>query len=454
MTTLSEGQHISLEGIITRIMREQYEINDGSLSYVIATNERLSLGDVIKIDGVVESATGLRISAEKIENLPIAEAKQKTDEIKKKILENIKINDTELLVKDEITEALKPEFIEMAKYLLLAQKLNRFILLRFHGDADGISAAFAITKFLRCKAEQQNAAIYSTRDAVRDLNTFNYQYAPLAVFVDFGASQESIEALKLLHSAGVEIIIIDHHPPVDEVSGIAVLLSPWQINDDPTSSQYPAGYLACEIAQVAGIKNMAELARISCAGDKSKIIDVDDSDKDKALVLDFLAIYSSYGNNLDFYRNAIENPELFKSILQQAKDKMKNLYESAIKLMKKHNAGELALYVVELDNIIKEQEFPSRGKVVTMISENLGNERPVMVVGYGKKTIVIRLNQMAADAGYAADQLISELKVSMKNFIESGGGHTKAAAIRTHEGYVKSVCEALVQLIKEKPQQI
>ncbi len=448
MTTLSEGQRISIEGIVTRTMREQYEINDGSLSYVILTNERLSLGDIVKVEGLMEENT--RVNAQSVAVLPIAEAKQKSDEIKKKILENIKVNDIELLVKDETAEALKPEFIEMAKYLLLAQKLNRFILLRFHSDADGISAAFALTKFLRCRAEQQNAAIYNTRDAIRDLNTFNYQYAPLAVFVDFGASQESIEALKLLHSAGVEIIIIDHHPPVDEVTGLGILLSPWQVNDDPASSQYPAGYLACEIARVAGVENIDYLAKISCAGDKSNIIDVDETDKDKALVLDFLAIYSGYGNNLDFYRNAIENPELFKSILQQAKDKMKSIYEAAIKLMKKHNAGELAVYVIELDNMIKEQEFPSRGKIVTMVSENLGNERPVMVVGYGKKTIVIRLNQMAADAGYGADRLISELKVNMKDFIESGGGHTKAAAIRTHEGYAKSVCDALVEMIKSK----
>jgi len=447
MTTLSQGQRINLEGIVTRIMRSAYEINDGSLSYNIATSERLSLGDVVKIVGIVE---GDVINTQSITILPIAEAKQRSDEIKKKMLENIKVNDIELLVNDEVTQALKPEFMEMAKYLLLAQKLNRSILLRFHSDADGISAAFAITKFLRCKAEQQNAAIYNTRDAIRDLNNLNYQYAPLAVFVDFGASQESIEALKLLHSAGVEIIIIDHHPPVDEVTGLGILLSPWQVHDDPASSQYPAGYLACEIARAAGIEGIDYLAKISCAGDKSKIIEIDEIDKDKALVLDFLAIYSGYGNNLDFYRNAIENNDLFKSVLQQAKDKMKNIYETAIKLMKKHNAGELALYVVELDNIIKEQEFPSRGKIVTMISETLGNERPIIILGYGKKTIVIRLNQLAADAGYSAEQLISELKVSMKDFIESGGGHTKAAAIRTQEGYAKSVCDALVELIKSK----
>src|SRR3989338_495597 len=102
MTTLSQGQRINLEGIVTRIMRSAYEINDGSLSYNIATSERLSLGDVVKIVGIVE---GDVINTQSITILPIAEAKQRSDEIKKKMLENIKVNDIELLVNDEVTQA-------------------------------------------------------------------------------------------------------------------------------------------------------------------------------------------------------------------------------------------------------------------------------------------------------------------------------------------------------------
>ena len=355
MTTLTEGQRISVEGIVTKANRVLYYINDGNTSYIISTSERLSLGEVVKVDGIVESVADqngqreLRIKSDKVSSAPIAEAKQKSEEIKGKVLNNIKIPDLELMVKDDITDALKPEFREMAKYLLLAQRLNRFILLRFHGDADGISAAFALTKFLRCRAEQQNAAIYNTRDAIRDLNTLNYEYAPLAVFVDFGASRESIEALKLLHSAGVEIVIIDHHPPVDEISGFAIFLSPWQVNDDQISSQYPAGYLASEIARLAvedRLEEFESITRISCAGDKSKIIAIGQEDVDKALVLDFLAIYSGYGNNLDFYKNVLDNHELFKSILLQAKDKMKQIYEAAVKLMKKHSAVHLKMNTV------------------------------------------------------------------------------------------------------------
>lgn len=453
MVSLTEGQRIRIEGLVTRSMygRALYEINDGSLAYNISTKERLALGDVIHCEGVIESISEPHVICDRAEVLAAPEAKEKADIIKKKMLGAMSVRESGLFVKDEITEKLKPKFIELAKYLMLAKRLGRSILLRFHSDADGISAAFALTRFLRCRAEQQNAAIYHARDAIRDLNALSYEYAPLAVFVDFGASEESTEALKLLKAGGVELVIIDHHPPADGIEEIVdVFLSPWQVSNEASASQYAAGYLACEIAGAACNENeeLEELARISCAGDKSRIMQITETDISKALVLDFLAVYSGYGNNLDFYRNVLANEELFMSVLQQAKDKMSQISGAAMKTAKKYNIGELALYVLELDQIIKEHEFPSRGKIVTMISENLGNECAIIVLGYGKKTIIIRLNQMAADAGYSAEHMISELKISMKDFIESGGGHAKAAAIRTHEGYAKSVCDALVEAIK------
>ena len=113
--TTSEGQVIEVDGIVTRAMpnRALYEINDGSVSYAIATNENFSLGDVIRVNGIIESIADLRIKASNITR------SDKGNEIKQKMLANIAVSDVELLVNDEVTKGLKPEFIEMAKYLLL-----------------------------------------------------------------------------------------------------------------------------------------------------------------------------------------------------------------------------------------------------------------------------------------------------------------------------------------------
>ena len=451
MRTLILGQRVELIALVTRSMGNTYEVTDGLLVYRITIKEAIAVGEVISIHGIVEELSDLRIKCEKIDHLLDEEKQKKGYEIKEKMRAEIKITERELMVQDSLMQEIKPQLIELTKHLLLAKKLNRFILLRYHGDADGISGACAITSFLRAKAEQQNAAVYSTREAIKDLNFLANEYQPLALFIDFGAGKESIEAFKLLKGAGVEIIVIDHHPPAEEIEEtVDFFLSPWQIESEEIVSQYTAGYLACEVAGFAGIEKLEEYARMSCAGDKSTILPITEDDKDRALVIDFIAMYSGFGNNLEFYKNTLKNQDLFHSILQQAKEKIHQVREAAVKIMQKQQCGEIAIYSIELDELIKEHEFPSRGKVATMIFEHIGNERPSLVIGYGKKSVILRANQLAVEEGFAVDRLISEIKSSMKNFIESGGGHARAAAIRTREGFSKTVAEGLIALIRQK----
>ncbi len=455
MLTFIQGQRVKVTGLVIRAGASSFDITDGIMTLGIFGKPPPVAGEVVSLAGVVEDITNLRVRADMLEVLAGDESEEKKGEILEKLRNGIVLAEHDLMVQDKIMEELKPQFSELARHLLVAKKLNRYILLRFHNDADGIASAFALTSFLRCRAEQQNAAVYSTRDAVRDLNTLANEHAPLALFADFGASKESLEAIRLLKAAGVEIIIIDHHPPAEEVEEtVDFFLSPWRIDTDEAVSQYTAGYMAAELARLTGTEGMEEYARISCAGDKSTILPIAQEDKDRALVIDFLAMYASYGNNLDFYKNVLRNEELFKSILQQAKEKMRQVSDAAMKLLKKHPCGEIAVYSVELEGLVKEHEFPSRGKVATMIFENIGNERPSIILGYGKRTLILRVNGLAVEAGFAADRLISEIKVTMKDFIESGGGHAKAAAVRTREGFSKTIGEALITRIKQKASEI
>ena len=61
-----------------------------------------------------------------------------------------------LLVEDELTKKMKPKIKKLAEVLKSARDEGRFILLRFHHDADGISGAFALSEVLRFSAQQQN----------------------------------------------------------------------------------------------------------------------------------------------------------------------------------------------------------------------------------------------------------------------------------------------------------
>lgn len=439
----------NLEALIVRVNRSRdgfyLNITDGLNNFNLFSNEFFQNGETIKVSGSIDAYDPGKLHPKLIER-----CQSKYSEIEKILVENTKVEEIELLVKDKVMEELKPSLIQAVKKLLVAQKLGRFIFLKFHNDADGISGAVSLTKFIRCQTFQQNSAVYSDGDAIKDLSIFHHEYRPLLVLLDFGANPESEGGLKLLKASSVETLIIDHHPPSEKINQLCSLfVSPWTISTDESTSRFPAGYLGVEMARLAGVKNIEYLAGISCAGDKSTIIEIKQEEKDKALVIDYMATYASYGNNLQFYESVLTKEELFYSMLYQAQEKIASIVADVQKNIKEKQIGELVVKMIELDNPMKKYDFPSRGKITTYIFEQLSSEKPLMVLGYGNKTVIFRLNEQAVKSGYAADKIIEKVKTSMKDFIESGGGHAKAAAIRAKEGYAKTIVDEILNILSQ-----
>jgi len=355
----------------------------------------------------------------------------------------------EPLVKDGMTEKLAPKIKRLAALLSEAKAKNRFILLRFHHDADGISGAFALMGVLRFQPYQQNAAVYSVKDAIRDLSNIQHEDKPLVILLDFGMNQESEEGLGLLRAGGAEVIVIDHHPPSASAMGRAdFFLTPWEFSGDESASRYVAGYLAAEVARACGSDAKA-YAKIACAGDKSGILELDDEDRKKALVLDYLAAHSGFGNNLRFYRNVLSNPELFDSMFRQADEKINEAADKAMRAMKERKQGDVSVYLVGLEKVVRKGEFPNRSKVTTRVFDRLKENTPgpLVVLGIGERTIIMRLDQAAADRGLGADKLAKKMLETMRDFTESGGGHAKAGAIRVKEGFANAVVDEIVKLV-------
>ncbi len=459
-------QQIVLEGLVTRSISAS-----GSYTYTIITydgaifefisSEFIAVGSAVKSTGFIAD-DGL-VHSQKIELLSPQRVSDLLAVIEQKVLDSIKLNDRELLVNDEVMNTLKPNIILLAKKLLATNKLNRFVLLRFHNDADGIAGAIALTSFMKCRTFQQNSAIYDTGNAINDLSLLQWTWKPLLVLLDFGSNKESIAGLKLVQASGAEIIIIDHHPPSEKIneSGINFLNS-WSASksDDETCededlSKYTAGYIACEITRIAnsGViqdEEIRQLAAIACAGDKSKILEVRQSHKDSALVLDFIAAYSRYGNSLEFYKSVLKNSELFNSILIQANEQISGMRKAARLTIKEKRINGLCVYILDLENLGKEDYFPSKGKVTTSIFELLIEEKPndpILVIGYGLRSVILRFNDIAEKQGFAANELIEKIKITMKNFVDSGGGHRKAGAVRTKTGFGKDVVEEILRAL-------
>jgi len=429
------------------VSRVRYERNgcsctltDGKEEYRFQSSESLSAGTPVAVEGEVK---GKDIDATVVVML----SEEKADEAIRNVEANLKsslvVPPGPALLKDEITERLWDSIKDAALELLCARKLGRNALLRFHGDADGISGAFALTGVLRCKAFQQNSAVYGIRDALRDISTVGQEGRALVILLDFASNDESQEAVGLLKAAGIKVLVIDHHPPGQ--SPPENLLNPLMIS--PGTSRYTAGYLACEVAIACGMdaERGRELAKIACTGDKSDIIEHTDEDRKKAMVLDYLAAHISFGNNLDFYRKVMGNKSLFASIAQQAKESIEEAADKAMAKMKKTTEDGLEIAAFPLDGIVTKGEWPPAGKITTCIFERLSRDSPLFCIGYTENSLIMRLNAAAAEKGLSANELARSIRESMEDFVVGGGGHDRAGAIRVKSGFARDVLNELLR---------
>ncbi len=450
MITFSEGQEIELKGVITYSRQSgaerKYFFRTGEASFNFRSRQSFANGDAIILKGVFEDLADFVVRPVDIKILEGDEAGSTYKEVEKKIISGLE--DKPLISENSVSMALKEKIKETAGKLVAAKELNRYILVRFHGDADGIAGAIALRKVLRFRAYQQNSAIYTPRDAVNDLGNLHNESKPLVVLLDFSSNRESIDGLKLLRAGAIETMIIDHHPMHEEIKEFTgLLLSPW-LTGVEDASKYTAGYLASEIANLCGAENAASFASIACAGDKSDIMPVGEEEKKTALVLDYLAAHTSFGNSLDFYEDVLQNRELFSSIWQQASEKINNALAEALARLKKSEKNGISIYIVPLDGIVAHGEFPNRSKVTTAVFEHFRTDSPMVTIGYGKRTVITRGNNAFLERGLSFSDIIKKVSADMKDFVSGGGGHAKAAAMRVEEGYEKSVVDRLIEELK------
>ncbi|MBI5224119.1 hypothetical protein HY990_06895 [Candidatus Micrarchaeota archaeon] len=445
---------IEIEGIVTRIGRsysseKTYIVSDGKTEFQIGTREYIPLGTAVKVIGEL---SGEKIIARKIETLMGEIAKDAIQRINEQITNTINVPSTLEIVKNETTVKFYPKMKEMTLRLICARKLNRPTIVRFHGDADGICSALAITSIINAKTYQQNSAIYNVKDALFDIENIGQETNPLAVFVDFGSGEKNLEAIKLLKAAGIEVLIIDHHPFVE--SQYAHLFNPLAF--DPNSSKYCCGYLCAEIAILAGAPKdkMLDLAKTAAAGDKSDILEIGEKEVTKALVLDFLSAHASFGNKLEFYKNVLAKEDLFNSLAKQAEEEISEASRKIIRSeVKRVNAGTIEIVSFCLNSFITKGEWPPSSKITTRIFEIIVKETPevpIICLGYNERTIIIRINERGAKMGLDSNKIAQDILEIMPDFVEGGGGHIRAGAIRVREGFVREVLGQIIKRIEER----
>ena len=441
MKEFSLGDDVSFAGVVvsTRYVRGRAEhtlhIGDGKV--VFNSDKNILKGEEYEISGKVSGFFPLQVELSEIKK---AEGAYET--VLEKIESKSELNG--FLDENDVTQNLKEPFVKIAKRLLSAKELHRSILLRFHNDADGIAGAFALNESIKSKSIQQNSAIYSQKDVVNDMSYLYHEWKPLVVLLDFGSNEKSAKSLELLRASGAEIIVIDHHPIYKETLKIPHLfISPWLL-DIKMPSKYTAGYLASEISHLLG-GDTEKYARIACAGDKSEIMPPSEDDVETALVLDYLAANTVYGNNLAFYKEVLRKQELFSSIYLQAKEGIESASEKAMNGIKKREKGGFDIYLFSLSGIVIQGEFPNRSKVTTAVFDKMNTNKPTIVIGYAGGTLILRANKEAVEKGLDLPKIISYVSENFSDIVLGGGGHTVAAAMRVQPDYEQTIIDALVE---------
>lgn len=420
----------------------EYLFSDGTLEYRVFSKEYLAVGSVYELTC---DSKGNSFNLINHAQKSLSDSKKLYAQICEKLESKLSVSSS-LLLENETTLKFRPKLVEIAKKLFVAKKLSRPILLRFHGDADGISSAIALSSFISSRAYQQNSAIYSVKDALFDIDQLGQDPNPLVIFVDFGCAKLNLEGISILSSAGIEVIVVDHHPYEQKLP----ILYFNSVDYSENGSKYPAGYLCSEIANLLGVskETLIDLSKTACAGDKSDILPLEKQNIAKALVLDFLAAHASFGNKLDFYKSVLQKEELFTSLFNRASEEIIAASAKARRTIKETKISNTRFFIFSLEDSVTKGEWPPSSKVTTFIFEELVKENPndpIVCIGTNPRTLILRISDAAIAEGFETNSIAQKLKFAMPDFVESGGGHAKAGAIRVKEGFVSEVLRHLLR---------
>lgn len=452
---MNSSNLVKLQGLIIKMRNVRdtglfvYTLHNGKNELNFLSKDFFLIGESIEVFCMKK---GKDLAAQKIEKIPDMYPK-----IEAKLMANIKFKKTWFFDSNLNTlKKIKNDFEKIAKKLFAANLLRRFIVVKFHNDADGISSALILKSFLNAQYLQQNSVVYTMQNGLGDVEKMSQEFKPLLVLLDFGTNEESIKGLELAKKAGIEIISIDHHPfNSDKPVFLELSLNPWKSKsiEDWDYSKYTTGFLCSVIAKMLGLKTKG-FEKIACAGDRSGLLKLLRQDKEKALALDFAAVYYNNKKQLDFYSNILSKKEFYTSLVLEAQNKLEALDSALKKTISRKSTEKIEICWFSFDNFIREKEFPTRsnliGRVLDIVSSTSSKKKPIVIIGYGKKLILLRLNEFAALNKIKANKILQCLRSGFSEFIENGGGHRCAAALRVKQGFEKILVKEIIKIIINK----
>ena len=396
-------------------------------------------------------------------------------------------DEIEFLVESEILEKLRPSMKHVAKEIKKAIIKSKPIVLRHHADADGMTAAVAIERAILplirevggadaeyhyYRRAPSKAPFYEMMDITRDISyalddtARHGQKMPFVILVDNGSTEEDTPAMKQAQVYGIDMVVIDHHHPDEEVDQyLRAHVNPAHVGGD---FGVTTGMLCTEVARMINpgvVDEIKHLPAISAVGDRSEADEarryielVSDKYsleqlKDIALALDFEAYWLKFSSGkciVDDLMNlgdATIHKKLVKLLCEQANGMISEQLDACLPNVKSQPLPNGAmLNVLDVENYAHKFTFPPPGKTSGEVHDRMCHKfenKPIVTIGYGPDFAVIRSKNVRMNI----PQMVRELHDEVVGAGVNGGGHLVVGSIKFVEGMRSEVLLKLVEKI-------
>lgn len=444
-----------------------FVISDGKNTMDAVTKEsNFKVGDVVNIKGFVSTFRDkLRVDIKFM---------NKADEDFDKIIEEKSKPENRLSsIMSSKYDKLKPYFLDIAGKVRKAIFKGQPILIRHHADCDGFISGLSMAKAISMLMEEvginpeynlyrspSKAPFYETVDMFKDLVLFDRIESkdktglkPLILVLDNGSTPEDVFAHKSLHSLGYEIIVIDHHDPVEMENKITSVCPYLIAHVNPYMEGFDgnlcAGMLSYEVARlintnfehssypaVAGVADRCEGEEVEKYINRSKL------PLDKLQKIAGAIDYFAYNLKFDSGRNIMDNLFNNDSFLDIIDQQINSNVEEQLNNVKPHLQTKLltkvAFSTIDIENNASRSLYPPPGKLTGILHDEVAIANPDKVtftIGYLSDIAIIRATQ----AILPVPKLVEELKQEFPLANVDGGGHECAGSIKFNKNYLEKI---------------
>ncbi|MDE1865161.1 MAG: hypothetical protein KGH94_00780 [Candidatus Micrarchaeota archaeon] len=318
------------------------------------------------------------------------------------------------------------------------------IIVRFHGDGDGVAGAVALYRAMgkmveRGLSPERQVSWQTNRDVVYSKEAFysdrllfsSYRSVerPLLVIIDFGTHTDSNDSIKMAEQL-CEVVWIDHHtlPEGFDPGKRSIYINPFDYGSD---SRLSAGLVASLISQSIGAecRDLMEAALIS---DHSACADYSNAPARKsALVLDYMITRrESDSSSLRKIDTVVRDRAKLEELYSKVGGMMDDAISAGTAAMKRYRTLDgTNIYTIDFKKV-RSGDYPAPGRFSSEMQYHLEvtTGKPAITAVYYGNYVSIRVSKGISERVDLIG-IIGRLGKESSGAV-TGGGHREAASIR------------------------